>query len=165
MQKTIYVRDEDLPLFEKAEKLGSVSQVIRDALAAYVEREERRQAGFETIELEVGRREREGAWNDTRTITFEGRLLAQHRANATRNTRGTDVAIYQGPTGRFLVWWSHWSLWQGAVITSDYAILDRLPEFEEEIQGRCGSTVIIPGPVLEAARAQAGLPKAERLDI
>jgi len=47
--KTIYVKAEDLPVFERAEELGgdSLSAVIAEALKRFVERKEAEAAGLD----------------------------------------------------------------------------------------------------------------------
>nr|BFE85439.1 hypothetical protein GCM10020093_080400 [Planobispora longispora] len=54
--KTIYVSDEDLPLFNRAQELagGKLSAAISMALRRYVEMEEGRQEGYDEIVVKVG---------------------------------------------------------------------------------------------------------------
>ena len=49
--KTIYVSDDDLPLFQRAQEIagGKLSAAITAALRRYVEVEEGRQQGFEEV--------------------------------------------------------------------------------------------------------------------
>lgn len=55
--KTIYVSDDDLPLFERAQELAGANQssAIVRALRRFIEIEEARQGGLEEITLVVGR--------------------------------------------------------------------------------------------------------------
>lgn len=54
--KTIYVADDDLPLYEQAQALadGNLSGAIARALRQFVEAESGRRAGFEEVVLRVG---------------------------------------------------------------------------------------------------------------
>ena len=72
--RTIYVADADLPIFEKAQELAgdNLSATIAQALHRFVEAEEARGRGFEEVTVKVGK------------IThsykrFRGRLLAKGR--------------------------------------------------------------------------------------
>src|ERR1700680_2042084 len=55
--RTIYIADADVPLFEKAQKLAgdNLSAAIAHALRSFVEREEARQSGYEDITVKVGK--------------------------------------------------------------------------------------------------------------
>ncbi|MBV9124589.1 MAG: EXLDI protein, partial [Planctomycetes bacterium] len=54
--RTIYIADADVPLFEKAQKLAgdNLSAAIASALRTFVEGEEARQGGYEDITVKVG---------------------------------------------------------------------------------------------------------------
>lgn len=54
--KTIYVSDDDLPLYQRSQELagGSLSSAITGALRRYVELEEGRQGGYDEITVQVG---------------------------------------------------------------------------------------------------------------
>jgi len=54
--KTIYVSDDDLPLYQRAQELvqGNLSAAITTALRRFVEVEEERRAGFKEITVKVG---------------------------------------------------------------------------------------------------------------
>lgn len=93
-QKTIYVADKDLALFDKAEELGgdSLSAVIADALRRYVDQKEAEAQGYEEHVIEVGR------WKeDTRQVKIVGRVIASmtqwHGQTSSRDDRGTDYQI------------------------------------------------------------------------
>ncbi|WP_227979177.1 EXLDI protein [Nocardia spumae] len=70
--KTVYVSDDDLPLFQRAQELvgGNLSGAIVTALRRYIELEEGRAAGFDETVLRVGH-------NGARQVRFSGRLLAE----------------------------------------------------------------------------------------
>jgi EXLDI family protein len=70
--KTIYVSDDDLSLFQRAQELvgGNLSGAIVTALRRFIELEEGRQAGFEEVVLRVGH-------NGVRQVRFSGILLTE----------------------------------------------------------------------------------------
>lgn len=139
--KTIYVKDEDLSIFEEAEKLGgdSLSAVIAQVVKRFVAAEKSKAQGFEEHTLEVGQYNPRGA-DDTRKVRFVGRLLAKQRVYTgqtdSRDDRGTNYAIYQTKAGKIVVHWKHWSSWDGEGSSSDYATLDALPGHDDVIYGR-----------------------------
>ena len=55
--RTIYVADADLPIFEKAQKLvgDNLSAAIAQALHYFVEKEEAKRSGFEEITVRSAR--------------------------------------------------------------------------------------------------------------
>lgn len=92
--KTIYVSDTDLPVFQRAQELvgGNLSAAISKALHRLVEVEEGRLAGFEEITVGVG----PGA---TKLQRFQGVLLADwHRSTSDGDERHR---VYRTRTGRF----------------------------------------------------------------
>lgn len=95
--KTIYVSDDDLPLFERAQELAgaNLSSAIAQALRRFIEIEEARQRGFEEIIVIVGR---EGAHRRKR---FLGQRLVRW-LQATPDGKGTDVVnVYRTAGGRY----------------------------------------------------------------
>jgi len=95
--KTIYVSDADLPVFQRAQELagGNLSAAISTALRRLVEVEEGRLAGFEEVTVRVG----VGA---TKLQRFLGVLLVDWN----RTTSGGDqehYRVYRTRTGRFAV--------------------------------------------------------------
>lgn len=94
--KTIYVSDSDLPVFERAQELagGNLSGTIAKALHGLVEREEQAQRGFEEFDVKVG------------TIVhvpkrFVGRLLVKGEVGGRQHPLITTYAIYGTQKGRF----------------------------------------------------------------
>ena len=65
--KTIYVADDDLPVFQRAQELvgGNLSSTVVSALRRLIELEEGREAGFEEVVLQVGR-------DGVRQVRFQG---------------------------------------------------------------------------------------------
>jgi EXLDI family protein len=109
--RTIYVADADLPIFEKAQKLAgdNLSAAIAQALHYFVEKEEAKRSGFEEITVKVGK----GC--PYLTKQFRGRLLAKRRIRVQNATRLLTLVVYQTAKGRFAVYskntanWSDWS--------------------------------------------------------
>lgn len=95
--KTIYVSDGDLPLYQRAQDLagGNLSGVISEALRRYVEREEASEAGFDEVTLRVGTGVR-------RQVRFTAVLLGEWG----RIEAGVveKVAVYRGRSGKFVIY-------------------------------------------------------------
>jgi EXLDI family protein len=94
--KTIYVSDDDLALYKRAQELaGNLSQAISTALRRYVELEEGRLDGFDEITVRVGR----GAGRKQR---FSGVLLAE---GGRSNKNGYEAfKVYRSRTGKFVLY-------------------------------------------------------------
>lgn len=158
-QKTIYVADENLALFARAEELGgeSLSAVIADALRRYVDQKEAEAQGYEEHIIEVGR------WKeDTRQVKVIGRVIAsmtqQYGQTSSRDDRGTDYQIYQTRSGKIVVWWEHWTKWQGERDVADYIIMDELPGYDQEIVGQAYDLELgsLPGNLIQEAAESLG---------
>jgi EXLDI family protein len=119
--KTIYVSDDDLPLYQRAQDLagGKLSAAISAALRRYVEMEEGRQEGYDEITVTVGPA-------PGRRVRFSGVLLGEWR-NST-GSRVEAVRVYRSRTGKFVVhterspewttpdgdkWTTGWRAWVG----------------------------------------------------
>ncbi|WP_240984056.1 EXLDI protein [Acididesulfobacillus acetoxydans] len=115
--KTIYVSDGDLPIFERAQELAgeNLSATIAGALRRYVENAEARAKGLEEIIVKVGKvaitRKR-----------FWGKLLAKGHVADDAAKKQLWYKIYQTAKGAFAVsitshpkWWysdgSDWKNW------------------------------------------------------
>lgn len=94
--KTIYVSEEDLALFSRAQELsgGNLSGTISAALKRYVEAEEGRREGYEEITVKVG----PGAG---RKVRFTGVLLGDW-GRSTGKTVET-YQVYRSQKGKFVV--------------------------------------------------------------
>ena len=94
--KTIYVSDADLPVFQRAQELsgGNLSAAISTALRRLVEVEEGRLAGFDEITVRVG-------VAPGKLQRFQGVLLADWN----RSTKDTveHYRVYRTRTGKFAV--------------------------------------------------------------
>ncbi|KAA1424892.1 EXLDI protein [Mumia zhuanghuii] len=94
--KTIYVSDSDLPLYQRAQELvgGNLSKAISTALRRFVEAEEGKLEGFSEITVKVG-------VGKTQRTRFVGVLLAEW-GRSTKD-RVEHYRVYQGRTGKFVV--------------------------------------------------------------
>jgi EXLDI family protein len=109
--RTIYVADVDVPIFEKAQKLvgDNLSAAIAHALRTFVEREEAKQSGYEEITVKVGK------GRPYLQQQFRGLLIARRRLRIGNDARILTINIYQTARGRFAVYtknqpdWSGWS--------------------------------------------------------
>ena len=166
--KTIYISEENLPLFERAEELGkdSLSAVIAEAVKRFVEAKEAEGKGLEEHILEVGLFRSQGA-DDTKKVKFIGRLLAEGTKysgqTSSGDDRGTIYRIYKTRAGRIIVHWMEWTRWQGESSFADYAALTGLPDHGEQVAGEEDVTTI-PGSILEEAAEALGEEKIEIID-
>src|SRR4051794_37932616 len=94
--KTIYVSDDDLPIYQRAQELagGKLSAAISAALRRYVDVEEGRQQGFDEIVVRVG----VGVGRKQR---FVGVLLGEWGRST--NQRMEVFRVYRSRTGKFVV--------------------------------------------------------------
>lgn len=169
--KTIYIRDEHVPIYEKAESLGgeNLSATIAEALRRYIAIEEAKAGGLEEIEIVVGAWYNQGVDN-TRKVKFRGRKLAEGTRytgqTSDRQDRGTDWSVYQTQAGKIVVRWKHWTRWEKESDMADYAILDYLPGYREAVRGRMFGDYEdeIPGDILAEAAKGLGQEMAEWVD-
>lgn len=163
-KKNIYIKDADLALFDRAEQLGgdSISQVIADALRRYVAIKEAEGAGMEDVSLPVGVLRSQGD-DDTRTVRFVGRLLADarryHGQTSDGRDRGADYRIYQTAGGKILIWWKSWTRWDGENDALDYTVRDNLPSYDTEVSGKVHgerSAHTLPASLLQDAAEALG---------
>ena len=94
--KTIYVSDGDLPVYQRAQELagGNLSAAIAAALRRYVDVEEGRREGFDEITVRVGP-------GKGRKVRFTGVLLGEW-VN-TNSNRVEAFRVYRGRTGKFVL--------------------------------------------------------------
>jgi EXLDI family protein len=94
--KTIYVSDGDLPLYQRAQELAgdNLSAAISVALRRYVDVEEGRREGFDEIIVRVG-------LGKGRKVRFTGILLGEW-VNTSFN-RVEAFRVYRGRTGKFVL--------------------------------------------------------------
>lgn len=101
--KTIYVSDEDLKLFQRAQELvgGNLSGAIVTALRRFIELEEGRVQGYDEVVLKVGK-------DGVRQVRFSGALLAQW--HEVTDKRVEDFRVYRTRKGAYAVY-THFSNW------------------------------------------------------
>ncbi|MBL1073051.1 EXLDI protein [Nocardia sp. 2] len=101
--KTIYVSDEDLKLFQRAQELvgGNLSGAIVTALRRYIELEEGRIEGYDEVILKVGK-------DGVRQVRFSGKLLAE--LHEVTDKQVEDYRVYRTRKGAYAVH-THFSLW------------------------------------------------------
>jgi EXLDI family protein len=94
--KTIYVSDGDLPIYERAQKLAgdNLSAAIAAALRRYVDVEEGRRKGFDEIIVRVGP-------GKGRKVRFVGILLGEWLN--TSYSRVETFRVYRGRTGKYVL--------------------------------------------------------------
>ncbi len=94
--KTIYVSDGDLPLYDRAQKLAgdNLSAAISAALRRYVDVEEGRREGFDEITVRVGP-------GKGRKIRFTGLLLGEWLNSSF--TRVETFRVYRSRMGKFVL--------------------------------------------------------------
>lgn len=94
--KTIYVSDGDLPLFQRAQELtgGNLSATIVQALRRLVDVEEGKREGFEEVTVRVGP-------GEGRKQRFVGVLLVEWGRSS--KDRFEKFRVYRGRTGKFVV--------------------------------------------------------------
>ena len=94
--KTIYVSDGDLPLYQRAQELAgdNLSAAISAALRRYVDVEEGRREGFDEIIVRVG-------LGKGRKVRFTGVLLGEWLN--TSPSRVETFRVYRGRTGKFVL--------------------------------------------------------------
>lgn len=94
--KTIYVADDDLPLFQRAQELvgGNLSGAVVTALRRFIELEEGRQEGYDEIVLRVGR-------DGIRQVRFSGRLLGEWEE--TTDERLEHIRVFRSRKGKFVL--------------------------------------------------------------
>jgi EXLDI family protein len=96
--KTIYVADADLPVFERAQELAgdNLSSTIAKALRVYIEAREGKYHDFEEVTLQVGK--------ITRTNKqFIGRLLAKGKLTERTSPEVQQFKIYQTRKEKFVL--------------------------------------------------------------
>jgi EXLDI family protein len=94
--KTIYVSEGDLGLYQRAQELagGNLSAAIANALRRYVEVQEDRDQGFDEIIVKVGPGSR-------RRVRFSGALLGEWGTQA--GNRWEHWKVYRTRTGKFAI--------------------------------------------------------------
>ena len=169
--KTIYVSDGDLPIYQRAQELagGNLSSAITTALRRYVDLEEGRLGGFKEITVRVGPK-------GDRKQRFNGVLLGEW-GNST-NSREEMYRVYGTRTGKLVLhvqkspeWAGRdadgnpagWRSWLGLgnynwTFSSGESTLEVFDSIE-------GMREKIPPQLYDIVAGAAGQPTVEDLDI
>jgi EXLDI family protein len=107
--RTIYVSDADVSVFEAAQRLAgdNLSATIVQALRRFVATQEAHAAGYHEVTVQVGKI----AYTSKR---FTGRLLAKGQMSIAAQPRRTNFEVYQTPKGNFAIYikegpnWTYW---------------------------------------------------------
>lgn len=130
--RTIYVADGDLPLFERAQQLAgdNLSATIMKALRWFVATHENEPAEFENVTVKIG--------SVTHvTKRFRGRLLSRGRTFAHDNARKVVYHVYQTPKGNFAVYiqdvpnWDWWTSGKKKSSLDKLSKLGQIPQSEQ----------------------------------
>lgn len=169
--KTIYVSDGDLPVFQRAQELAgdNLSKAISKALHRFVDVEEGKLEGFREITVKVG-------VGQGRRQRFVGvQLVEWGRSSKDRTEQFT---VYRSRTGKYVVhcersaayvheagpdgdakgWRKHFSsdqVWGQTPATATLDVFDTLEELRDTI----------PGELYAQVTAAATIPDVEDLDI
>lgn len=94
--KTIYVSDGDVPLFQRAQELagGNLSAAIAKALRRWVDATEGLHEGYEDITVRVG-------LGSGRKVRFTGVLVGEWVD--TKDSRGGRFRVFRGRTGKYVL--------------------------------------------------------------
>lgn len=171
--KTIYVSDDDLPLYKKAQELaGNLSSAISIALRKYVELEEGRLEGYDEITVRVGR-------GTGRKQRFSGVLIAEGGRSSKNGYEA--FKVYRSRTGKYVLhadrsnlfsvgaddeqylsgwrsWIGNWSSDQSWSMAQGEASLDVVDTIEELRD-------LIPEDLYELVEEASNHPTVEDLDI
>jgi EXLDI family protein len=169
--KTIYVSDADLPVFQRAQELtgGNLSAAISKALRRLVEVEEGRLEGFEEITVRVGvepgRLQRfQGVqlvdWNRIADGGQERYRVYRTRAGklAVHTARPKGFVHTAGKDGQLTGWRKHFAADQQWGETPATATLEVFATFEE-------LRAAVPAELAALVEAHATEPEVEDLDI
>jgi EXLDI family protein len=169
--KTIYVSDGDLPLYDRAQQIagGNLSAAIAKALRRYVDVEDGRREGFDEIKVRVGPKA-------GRKVRFTAVLLGTWGSSV--SGREEIVNVYRSRSGKFVIhrvrtpgWtsrdaegkpggWKSWLgigevSWAGTTGDSTLEVVDTVEELREKL----------PPELFELVAAAAQQPVVEDLDI
>ncbi|WP_026930676.1 EXLDI protein [Glycomyces tenuis] len=169
--KTIYVSDKDLPLYDRAQELagGNLSKAIAKALRKYVEAEEGRLAGYDEITVKVGY----GPARKRRRQRFVGVKLGEWGRGDSK--RAEICRVYRSRTGKYVIHTERTpdvkhdkseTGWRGALGMGEQTwaigpeegtleVVDTLEELKEKV----------PAELYEMVAAAGEAPPVEDLDI
>jgi EXLDI family protein len=166
--KTIYVSDDDLPLYARAQELAgsNLSAAIATALRRYVDVEEGRLEGYDDVIVRVGT-------GVGRKVRFSGARLGKWERST--SSREDTFRVYRSRTGKFVVhterseewtkgadtpsgWRMYFSSNQSWGMTPRECTLE-VADSVEDLRGK------IPDELYDIVTALADQPEVEDLDI
>lgn len=169
--KTIYVSDGDLSLYQRAQELagGNLSAAIAAALRRFVELQESLQAGFEEVTVRVGlgsgRKVRftaalVGEWMDTRQGRAETfRVFRGRRGKYVLHVERSADFWMVGPDGKPAGWRGHLGIgdvrYGSTPRESSLEVVDTLDELRDKV----------PAELFEIVARSARQPNLEELDV
>ena len=170
--KTIYVSDSDLPLFQRAQELtgGNLSAAITQALHRLVDAEEAREAGFAEVTVKVGtgksRRQQRfhgvplGEWSRSDRNHVESyRVWRSRQGRFVLHTETSEQWVHTaGPEGQVTGWRRHFAAdqqWGQIPASATLEVFETLDELEPKV----------PDELFAIVSANADLPEVEDLDI
>lgn len=128
-QKTIYIKDENLEIFEEAEKKlpGSLSESIAEALKKELERVSAEEKGLKEQSLKIGKWGNE----DMEEIRFFGRLIFSDYVDKEEfgEDEGLEYGLFEGEKGKFLL---HRNKHGGDNPKAEYFVFDDLKDIKSE---------------------------------
>jgi len=169
--KTIYVSDADLPLYQRAQDVagGNLSAAISAALRRYVDVEDGRREGFDEITVRVG----PGAG---RKVRFTGVLLGTW--GSSQSSRAEIVNVYRSRSGKFVIHTVRtpdWSTrdaegrpggWRGWLGLGNYSWLGTTGEATLDVVATVDELrAKVPSDLFDMVAAVANQPAVEDLDI
>jgi len=138
--RSIYIRDEDLLIFDKAEELsgGNLSSAITEAVKRYVEVKELEKRSMKELIVKVRPRDRA-----ERTLKFVGRMIASH-TDTGEDDGEPDFKevweIYETELGNIVLVWRVFDS-SFREVFSEYEVRGILPEIGEKVVGHRSSVI------------------------
>jgi len=169
--KTIYVADGDLRLYQRAQELagGNLSAAISNALRRYVDLEEGLREGFDDIVVRVG-------IGTGRKVRFTGVLVGEWLD--TRQKAAEHFRVWRGRTGKFVLhversadWWAvdadgKPAGWRGHLGIGDVRYGSSPKESTLEVMDTVDALRDkVPAELFEMVSRSARQPTVEELDI
>jgi EXLDI family protein len=171
--KTIYVSDGDLSLYERAQQLagGNLSQAIAKALRRWVDAAEGQTEGYADVHVRVG-------LGNGRKVRFVAALVGEWKIGSAGESRPAHYRVFQGRTGKYVLhveWGSgYWAVdgagkpagWRGWVGVGDVTYT----EFPKENTLEVVATLEelrdkVPDGLFDMVERAALQPTVEDLDI
>jgi len=169
--KTIYVSEGDLPLYDRAQQLagGNLSQAIARALRRWVDDAESLNEGFRDVVVRVG-------LDKGRKVRFTGMLVGDYMDP--KGTRAERYRVYQGRTGKYVLHVErqpeYWVVdpegkpagWRGWMGVGNVKYGESPKESSLEVVATLDELFLrVPGPLYDMVARAASLPSTEELDI